>query len=120
MGLLFLEPAPLAPEHQLAAFDSGEQSLDDWLKQRALSNNLAGASRIFVVANGVGRVYGFYALAAGAISHARASSALKRNMPEPIPVMVLGRLAVDREAQRNRLGGALLQDTLRRPLHNWS
>jgi GNAT superfamily N-acetyltransferase len=114
MGLLLLEPAPLAQEHQLAEFDSGEQSLDDWLKRRAQSNNLTGASRTFVVANGVGRVYGFYALAAGAIFHAQASSTLKRNMPDPIPVMVLGRLAVDREVQGHRLGGALLQDALRR------
>jgi GNAT superfamily N-acetyltransferase len=116
MGLLLSAPTPLGPHHELTQFDSGEHSLDDWLKRRALNNNLSGASRTFVVANEAGRVFGFYALAAGAISHAHATSAVRRNMPDPIPVMVLGRLAVDREAQGNKLGGALLQDVVKRVL----
>jgi GNAT superfamily N-acetyltransferase len=114
MAMILLEPTPLGPHHDVRQFDSGEQSLDDWLKRRALSNNLSGASRTFVVASDTGRVFGFYALAAGAISHSEATSAVRRNMPDPIPVMVLGRLAVDREAQGSKLGGALLQDAVKR------
>jgi len=56
----------------------------------------------------------YYALAAGAVAHADATPGVRRNMPDPIPVMVLARLAVDQRAQGRQLGGALLQDALRR------
>ncbi|HEX5754812.1 MAG TPA: GNAT family N-acetyltransferase, partial [Arenimonas sp.] len=60
--------------------------------------------------------FGYYAMAAGAVSHSLATGKVLRNMPEPIPVIVLGRLAVDRQAQGIHLGGALLQDALKRTL----
>jgi len=88
--------------------------LDDWLRRRALSNQQSGASRTFVVADENGRVRGYYALAAGAISHQLASGGVKRNMPDPVPVMVLARLAVDRRAQGLHLGAALLRDAVLR------
>ncbi len=112
-----LAPRPLSVQHQLAAFDSGEAVLDDWLKRRALANHVAGASRVFVVADAQGRVYGYYALAAGAVSHKEAIGAVRRNMPDPVPVMVLGRLAVDVQARGRGLGAALLQDAVRRSLN---
>ena len=59
---------------------------------------------------------GYYALAAGAVAHETATSAVRRNMPDPVPVMVLARLAVDQRAQGRQLGGALLQDAVRRSL----
>ena len=90
--------------------------LDEWLKRRALANQGSGASRTFVVANEAMRVLGYYALAAGGVAHNHAGRALRQNMPDPIPVMVLGRLAVDTSAQSNRLGVALLQDAVRRCL----
>jgi hypothetical protein len=92
-------PQPLAASHLLAGFGCGEASLDDWLKRRALANQLSGASRTFVVADGQGRVFGYYAMAAGAVAHQLATSGVRRNMPDPIPVMVLARLAVDQRAQ---------------------
>jgi GNAT superfamily N-acetyltransferase len=79
-----------------------------------LANQLSGASRTFVVADRHARVYGFYAMAAGAVSHRDASSGVRRNMPDPIPVMVLARLAVDQRAQGVKLGAALLQDAVNR------
>ena len=88
--------------------------LDEWLKRRALTNQQSGASRTFVVADPSGRVYGYYAMAAGAVSHQLATSAVRRNMPEPIPVMVLARLAVSIQAQGCKLGAALLQDAVNR------
>lgn len=88
--------------------------LDDWLKRRALSNQASGASRTFVVTDEVSRVLGYYAMAAGAVSHQLATSGVRRNMPDPVPVMVLARLAVDRRAQGLHLGGALLQDAVNR------
>jgi GNAT superfamily N-acetyltransferase len=88
--------------------------LDDWLKRRALSNQASGASRTFVVTAEGGQVRGYYAMAAGAVSHQLATSGARRNMPDPVPVMVLARLAVDRRAQGLHLGAALLQDAVNR------
>jgi GNAT superfamily N-acetyltransferase len=93
-------------------FECGEAVLDDWLKRRALANQSSGASRTFVVTDEGGRVRGYYAMAAGAVSHQLATSSAKRNMPDPVPVMVLARLAVDRRAQGMRLGAALLRDAV--------
>ena len=107
-------PEPLAATHRLDDFECGEPVLDEWLKRRALSNQLNGASRTFVVVDDENLVRGFYALAAGAISHSLATGTVRRNMPDPIPVLVLGRLAVDRRAQGSRLGSAMLQDAVNR------
>ena len=107
-------PVPLTAAHRLDDFACGEAELDDWLKRRALSNQSSGASRSFVVTDEGGRVHAYYAMAAGAVSHQRATSGVRRNMPDPVPVMVLARLAVDRRAQGLHLGAALLQDAVNR------
>lgn len=107
---------PLTASHQLDEFECGEPSLDEWLKRRALANQSSCASRTFVVLDDDGRARGYYALAAGAVSHKSAISNVRRNMPDPVPVMVLGRLAVDRGAQGQQLGAALLQDAVKRAL----
>ena len=109
-------PAPLTSVHLLDDFDCGESVLDNWLKRRALINQLSGASRTFVVADQTQRVCGYYALAAGAVAHQLASSAIRRNMPDPVPVLVLARLAVARHAQGEKLGAALLQDAVNRAM----
>jgi len=95
-------------------FECGEAILDDWIKRRAMVNQLSGASRTFVVADQDSRICGYYAMAAGAISHLMATSSVRRNMPDPVPVMVLARLAVDRRAQGMHLGASLLQDAVNR------
>jgi GNAT superfamily N-acetyltransferase len=107
-------PVPLSAAHLLNEFECGQASLDEWLKRRALANQLSGASRTFVAAGQDGRVYGYYAMAAGAVSHQQATSGVRRNMPDPVPVMVLARLAVDRRAQGIKLGAALLQNAVNR------
>lgn len=109
-------PEPLTAGHDLSGFDCGESVLNDWLRRRALLNQASGASRTFVVADDRRRVHGYYALAAGAVAHTVATSRIRRNMPDPVPVMVLGRLAVDHQAQGSGLGAALLQDALKRTL----
>lgn len=114
MSLRLGAPQPLAAAHLLDGFLCGEASLDGWLKRRALANQMSGATRTFVVAGQDGRVYGYYAMAAGAVSHQMATSGVRRNMPDPIPVMVLARLAVDHRAQGVKLGAALLQDAVNR------
>jgi GNAT superfamily N-acetyltransferase len=114
-------PAVTAPEHltvqhDVSAFDSGVPELDTWLKRRALQNEASGASRTYVVSAG-GRVVGYYALATGAVVQQEATGKVRRNMPDPILVMVIGRLAVDREYQGQGLGSALLRDALQRTLN---
>lgn len=114
MSLQLNAPQPLAAAHLLNAFECGEAALDEWLKRCAMTNQLSGASRTFVVADHEGRVYGYYAMAAGAVIHQMATSSVRRNMPDPIPVMVLARLAVDHRAQGIKLGASLLQDAVNR------
>ncbi len=108
-------PEHLTPEDDLTAFDSGLPPLDDWLKRRAPANEEAGGSRTYVVCAG-GRVVGYYALATGAVAPAAATGRVRRNMPDPVPVMVLGRLAVDRAYQERGLGAGLLRDAILRTL----
>jgi GNAT superfamily N-acetyltransferase len=108
-------PQPLADHHQLADFDSGEPSLDEWLKRRAARNQASGSSRTYVVCDDRA-VIGFYCLAAGAIAHAEAPSALRRNRPDPLPVLVLGRLAIRKDHQQRGIGTALLRDAILRAL----
>lgn len=114
MSLHLQAPEPLTASHLLAEFECGESSLDEWLKRRTWANQQSGASRSFVVADRDGRVWGYYAMAAGAVSHRAATGGVRRNMPDPIPVMVLARLAVDRRAHGVKLGAALLQDAVHR------
>lgn len=108
-------PAPLVPAHDCAAFDCGDTSLNEWLRKRAPKNEAAHGSRCFVVCDGT-RVIGFYVLAAGSLSHEHAPGAIRRNMPDPIPAIVLGRLAVDRTWQNRGLGADLLHDAVLRTL----
>ena len=109
-------PEPLDAQHCIYDFDCGSQSLNDWLRKHALRNQASGASRTFVVCD-VERVIAYYALASSAVALDTATGKLRRNMPDPVPVVVLGRLAVDVAYQGQGLGRALLQDTGRRVLH---
>jgi len=106
-------PEPLRRDHQLDAFDSGVTSLDHWLKRRALANEAGGASRSFVACAG-GRVIGYYSLAAASVVHDVATPRARRNMPDPVPAVVLARLAVDRSMQGKGVGASLLQDAVLR------
>jgi GNAT superfamily N-acetyltransferase len=110
-------PQPLAQAHDLSEFDCGEPLLNEWLKRRAFVNHVTGACRTFVVVGDRNQVLAYYALAAGAVTHAEAVGAVRRNMPDLIPVMVLGRLAVDRSCQGQKLGTALLKDAFLRTVN---
>jgi predicted N-acetyltransferase YhbS len=102
-------PRPIAEHDDLSQFVSGVDSLDDWLKRRARANQTTDASRTFVVTEG-DRVVGYYAVSAGAISMGSARGRFRRNMPEPIPVALLGRLAIDRGWQGRLLGRLMFRD----------
>jgi predicted N-acetyltransferase YhbS len=102
-------PEPLTAHHDTATFACGVESLDIWLKQRAMKNQTTGASRTFVVCDGK-RVVAYYALASSAVAVEAATGSLRRNMPDPIPVVILGRLAVDHSLQGGGMGRALVCD----------
>jgi predicted N-acetyltransferase YhbS len=102
-------PEPLSDEHDIEAFISGVESLDVWLKRRALRNQASGASRTFVACEGQ-RVVAYYALASSVVAVSETPGRFHRNMPDPIPVVVLGRLAVDQSFQGKGVGRALIRD----------
>jgi len=102
-------PEPLAIHHDLTDFTYGSVALDDWLKRRAFTNQTSGATRTFVICKD-NKVIGYYALAAGGISSDAAVGKFRRNMPNPIPVVILARLAIDNSHQGRGLGRALFRD----------
>ncbi|RTM11171.1 MAG: N-acetyltransferase [Hyphomicrobiales bacterium] len=106
-------PALLADTHELDLFQSGTDSLDQWLRRRARANQVSGASRTYVIAEGT-RVVGYYCLSSGGLDLADAPGSIRRNMPDPVPMAILGRLAVDATRQGRGLGVALLQDAVLR------
>ncbi|WP_243393697.1 GNAT family N-acetyltransferase [Solimonas fluminis] len=106
-------PAPLDESHVLDAFRCAEPELESWLEQRARRNHAEGASRCFVVCDG-STVVGYYALAAGAVLHTQVPGNIRRNMPEPIPVVALGRLAVHADWAGRGIGAGLLKDAVLR------
>ncbi|SMP63995.1 Acetyltransferase (GNAT) domain-containing protein [Desulfonatronum zhilinae] len=106
-------PAPVSPLYSLEDFDCGVAVLNSWLIKQALRNEASGASRTFIVGKEK-KIAGYYALAVGSVERVRASAKIRRNMPEPVPVMVLGRLAVDLQWQGLGVGQGLLKDALLR------
>jgi GNAT superfamily N-acetyltransferase len=108
-------PVAITEAHRLEAFDCGVPSLNDWLRRRARSNHGAGASRTYVIAQDE-TVLGYYAIAASGVAIGQATGRFGRNMPDPIPVAVLGRLAVDTSLHGKGFGRALFRDAARRVL----
>lgn len=102
-------PVALTGRHETGRFACGTDSLDLWLKRRALKNQATGTTRTFVVCEDR-RIVAYYALAASAVAIDQATGRLGRNMPDPVPVVILGRLAVDRDFQGRGIGRALLRD----------
>ncbi len=87
-------PQPLGEHHITTGFDCGDDRLNLWLQQRALGNQRSGATRTVVVCSADGVVKAYVALASGAVAVAASLGRFRRNMPDPIPVVVLARLAV--------------------------
>lgn len=108
------EPFPINRAVVIDGFCSEENQLDEWLKRRALKNERIMATRTFVVCAEDNKVIGYYSLAVGSLLHTEAVGKIKRNMPDPIPVMILGRLAVDKNVQGKGIGSALIKDAILR------
>lgn len=104
---------PLISTHVVTDFDCGVDSLNEWLSKRAWKNQAIGASRTFVVTNGK-IVIGYYCLSSAAIDRIELPKAKQRNMPDPIPSVLIGRLAVERRYQGQKIGLSLLQDAIYR------
>jgi GNAT superfamily N-acetyltransferase len=113
--MALLAPVLLHAQHQTEQFSCGVASLDAWLKRRALKNQIQGASRTYVACQG-DRVLANYAIASGAVTCNEATGRLRRNMPDPIPVVVLGRLGVDSSLHGQGLGRSLVRDAALRIL----
>jgi predicted N-acetyltransferase YhbS len=105
----FTDPEPLSGLHRLERFDSSVPTLDRWLRHRARGNQTSGATRTFVVSDS-DEVVAYYSLAAGGVGLGLAPTRFRRNMPDPIPVVVLARLAVDRRFHGARIGRGLIKD----------
>ncbi len=107
------QPRPIEPTDDVGTFDSGESSLDHYLSRRALANHHAGVARCYVsIERGTKRVLGFYTLSAVAVRRTAISARARRNTPDPVPAVLLGRLAVDRRAQGSGLGRLLVRDAI--------
>jgi GNAT superfamily N-acetyltransferase len=109
-------PVPLTRDHRTAGFDCSIESLNEWLIRRALKNDYSGGSRTYVVCDG-NQVVGYYAIAAGSIARRETPGPIRRNMPDPIPALILGRLAVDCRYQGAGIGQGLLKDALARSIN---
>ena len=105
-------PVPLTGRHELHDFCCGIDDLDVWLRQRALPNQQTGASRTFVLCDGP-RVIGYYCLSSAQLHRPLAVSKMRRNMPEQMPAILVGRLAIDRRYQGRGFGGDLVFDAVR-------
>ena len=107
------KPGPISRDDPTDDFNSGNPVLDDWLAKEAFRNEEAGASRTYVVRE-AGRIVAYYSLATGGVERSSAPGGIRRNMPDPIPVMILARLAVARSHQGRGIGRALVRDALLR------
>lgn len=106
-------PRLLTADDSLEQFDCGEASLNEFLHDRALANNASGASRTFVTMMD-DRVVGYYALSTGSIEREEVPKRMRHNQPPTVPVILLGRLAVEVKHKNLGLGANLLRDAILR------
>jgi predicted N-acetyltransferase YhbS len=109
------KPSLIGPAHELSGFDCGEPELNEWLGKHAKAAVAERTANVVVVCRGP-RVVGYYALANGAVAHPEVSAKVRRNTPNPIPAIILARLAVDISEQGAQLGKSLLRDAFKRSL----
>lgn len=106
-------PRPIEPTDNTSGFDSGGGSLDHYLTERAIANHTSGSARCYVCVDSEGnRVVGYYTLSAVAVEHASLPGRARRNAPNPLPAVLMGRLAVDRKTQGSGLGRLLVRDAI--------
>lgn len=102
-------PQSISPDHFVEDFDCGEETLNTWLKKKALKNEIENNSRTTVICV-ENKVVAYYSICTGCVYHKDLSRKYKQNSPDPIPSLVLGRLAVDLEHQGNDLSLDMIQE----------
>lgn len=115
----FRAPEPLGSHHDLSHFGNHRHpSLDEWLRSRArTSEGLSARTYVICPAAEPDRVAGYYCICAAVEERSALPSAkLRRGLPARVPLLLVGRLAVDARWQGRGLGSALLADALRRCL----
>lgn len=110
----FLAPKPLSTEMvpYLSAFKCKEESLNSWLRANSIRNELSGASRTYVVQTKTGLIAGYFCLSSSNLCHISVKALFRRNMPNPIPVVLLGRLAVDSRFEKQGIGTSMLKESI--------
>lgn len=111
-GPIFTQPSPISKDHDTSKFFSKHECLNDWLKERGLKAE-ARTARTYVVSSS-GAVVGYYSLATGSVTRHAILKKLQRNTPDPVPVAIIGRLAVDRHFEQKGIGSGMLKDGLKR------
>lgn len=107
------QPRPIEATDNTTDFDSGEESLNRYLADRALTNHLADLGRCYVCIDGdTDKVLGYYTLSAVAVEHGALPGKVRRNAPNPVPAVLMGRLAIDVKAQGSSLGRFLVRDAI--------
>lgn len=108
----------LSRSHDLSRFDCGaHESLNLWLRKYALQNQASDTARTYVV-HRANVVVGYYSISAGSIARESATPRSAQGLARhPVPIALLGRLAVHRDEQGSGLGSALLKDALIRIEH---
>lgn len=113
-GAALGRPTPISEKHSIQHFDCGKPALNDWLKNRALQSESKSARTYVVCKETI--VAGYYCLAAGGVLREETPKKIRHNLPTSVPIMVLGRLAVDAACQGQRIGSSLLKDAMQRTI----
>ena len=109
--------APLGKQHDRKTFDCGEYSLNQYLHRYASQDIRRRVNRVFIASppEEPRRVIGYYSLSAGGLAAADLPEDLRHRLPRyPVPVVLVGRLAVAKSQQGNGLGAILITDALQR------
>lgn len=112
--LQLLPPQPINRDHKVAGFSCGRESLDRYLIRDALKRDAAGDAKVIVLARSGLEVIGYYTVSSATVSRKAATRKLKRNAPEPLPMALVGRFAIDSCYQNQGLGKALMKDAILR------
>jgi ribosomal protein S18 acetylase RimI-like enzyme len=111
-------PTLLMREHNISEFQCDVPELNNWLSKNAFKSQRRGQARVYVVTDSITeKVVGYYAIAMGSVQREQAFSALRRNSPDPIPMVILSRLAVDENYHSKNIGVGLLKDCLLRSMY---
>ena len=108
------KPRLLSDTDNPSSFTSTNQEMNDWLQKHAWNNQNSGVSKTYIITSTEAQIVGYYSIAAGAVARQSAIRSLRHNAPDPIPVCVIGRLAVDREWSGRGIGAGLLKDAVLR------